>query len=139
MQPIYTNLVLLLQIRDQLCFNNRYIGPKLSIGNIKNHCFFIGFNMFLTCRLSCNIGPTSGSLVPTWDQLGPTWDQLEPTWSQLGVNLSRPGANLGQLSANLSQLGDLRASKQALGPSQWVQGCTKEAPGRHQGANLEPA
>ena len=34
-------------------------------------------------------------------------------------------------------IGDLRGAKQALGPSQGVQGCTEEAPRRHQGGTEE--
>ena len=83
-----------------------------------------------------------------WDILGWLWHHFGVTlgllWvyeggfgsfgAHFGIALGVAGAALGIL---VRIVDDFWCPQEALGPSQGVQGCTKEAPGRHQGGTKE--
>ena len=81
-----------------------------------------------------SLGPRTiveAKLVPNWAKL----DQVGINRLQVRLSSSKVGPSCGQFGIRI--LGDLRGPKQALGPSQGVQGRTKEAPRRHQGGTRE--
>ena len=57
-----------------------------------------------------------------------------PVGAHFGIALGVAGEALGIL---VRIVDDFWCPQEALGPSQGVQGCTKEAPGRHQGGTEE--
>ena len=69
----------------------------------------------------------------SWPKMAPSWLKLAQSWTKLVPNTTK----LGPSSLGMRTLGDFRCPKRDLGPSQGVQGCTKEAPRRHQGGTEE--
>ena len=63
-----------------------------------------------------------------WAKTAPSWLKLARSWTKVVPNTTK----LGPSWLGMTILSVMRASKQALGPSQGVRGGTKEAPKRHQ-------
>ena len=69
----------------------------------------------------------------SWPKMAPSWLKLARSWTKLVPNTTK----LGPSWLGMRIPSDFSGSKHALGPSQGVQGCTREAPGRHQGGTRE--
>ena len=68
-----------------------------------------------------------------WPNMAASWFKLAQSWTKVDPNTTKLGPNwLG-----MGILYDSEGPKQALGPSQGVQGGTREAPRRHQGGTEE--
>ena len=67
--------------------------------------------------------------VLSWPKLGSSWFKLARSRTKLVPNTIK----LWPSWVGMTISGDSKGAKQALGPSQGVQGCTREAPRRHQG------
>ena len=75
----------------------------------------------------------SAILVVSLPILHPSWVKLVRSWTKLVPN----PITLGPCRLGMRILSHLRGPKQALGPSQGVQGGTREAPRRHRGGTKE--
>ena len=71
--------------------------------------------------------------VLSWPKLGSRWFKLARSRTKLVPNTIK----LWPSWVGMTISGESKGAKQALGPSQRVQGCTKEAPRRHQGGTRE--
>ena len=120
-------------------------GTNLIAEDATSYCFPLSLLLFLLCRPSCNIGADLGQKYACaglkFDQAG---DQLTQGGLQYDPKLA-PIRLKGRLQRATgppkTAIGPPKTSqippKRCLGPSQGVQGSTREAPGRHRGGTRE--